>query len=464
MLQTRPPVVVVLGHVDHGKTTLLDAIRKTNIASREAGGITQSIGASKVITKEKKVITFIDTPGHAAFLKMRSQGAKVADVAILVVSADDGVKPQTRESLEIIRQANLPFVVAITKIDLPSADIEVVLQQLEKEGVRFEGRGGQIPKVPVSAKKRIGIDDLLTVVSLLAEVSGMKGTPTGPLEAVVIETIKDRRGSLVSVVVKDGKLQTGQTIYTKEVESKIKALFDWQGRPVREVLPGEAALILGFPKLPAIGERITNQKIDLQPELFSKKEKKKAKKGDLIISLKAQTKGALEAIKWGLPQEVFIAEAGVGEVTESDVLMAKASGARIFAFGAKVSPTVAKLAAAEGVQIEKFTIIYELLDKIKEILSQNEVEILGRAEIIAIFPFNKKRIAGCHLIQGKISKTDGLILKRQDKELGKVKIISLRKQKQEVSQVVSGEEFGLLFEPQLDFQIGDVLTSVAHGK
>lgn len=460
-MQTRPPVVAVLGHVDHGKTTLLDAVRKTNVASREAGGITQSIGASCVTTKEGKQITFIDTPGHAAFSQMRSRGAKVADIAVLVVSADAGVKPQTKESLEAIHQANLPFVVAVTKTDLPSADIKGVLGQLEKEGVKFEGKGGNTPQVSVSAKRDEGITNLLEVISLLAEVSGIKGLPTGPLEAVVIETTKDSRGLLVSVVVKEGKLGVSQTVYVKDIECKIKALFNYQGKSVKEVLPGEPAQILGFSRLPAVGETISAQKGERQPELPRAK-RAKAKKGDLILSLKARTKGALEAIIGSLPPEVVITETGVGDVSQSDVLMAKASNARIFAFESKLSPSVAKLADAESVKIEKFAIIYELLDRVKEILSQGEVEILGKAEIIATFPFNEKKIAGCRLVQGKIGKTDKLALRRADKELGKIKIISMKKQKTEINQASAGEEIGVLFEPQLDFQVGDVLVSVAQ--
>lgn len=466
MNQIRPPVVVVLGHVDHGKTSLLDSIRKTNLAGREAGGITQGIGASEVITKDGKRITFIDTPGHAAFSKMRSRGAKLADIAILVVSADDGVKPQTQEALNAIRQAEIPFLVAITKIDLPSADIEAAVKQLEKEGVLFEGTGGNIPRVAVSAKKSEGIENLLDIVSLLAEVSGLTGKKEDPLSAVVIETTKDKRGLLVSVVVKDGRIGVGQTLFAQGNEVKIKGIFNWLGKPIKEILPGEAAQLLGFSQLPEVGVVLSGEKNQTLPTSVKEKstrEKTDLLKGKLMLSLKAQTKGALEALIESLPPGVAIVASEVGDVNESDVLSAKASHCRVFAFESKISSSVAKLAEAEGVKIERFTIIYELLDRINEILKSGEEEILGKAEIIASFPFNNKKIAGCRMVSGKIGKTDKLTLLRGEKEIGKIKAISLKKQKQEVNQVGAGEEFGLLFEPQLDFKLNDVIVSVANG-
>jgi len=461
----RPSVIAVLGHVDHGKTTLLDVIRKTNVVSKEAGGITQGIGASMITLKDGKRITFIDTPGHAVFSAMRLRGAKVADIAILVVAADDGVKPQTKEALEMIKNAGVPFVVALTKTDLPSADIESAKLQLEKEGILFEGRGGDVPVVAISAKKEEGIGALLDTISLLAEVVGLKGSVNDPLEAVVIETSKDNRGLLVSAVVKSGKLAVGQTIYTEGIETKVRGLFDFQLKSVKEILPGEPVQILGFDQLPSVGSVISSTKQESSGVAlgFQATVRDRFQKEGLVISFKAQTKGSLEALTASLPEGVTVTEASVGDVSENDVLMAKTSGARIFAFESKSSPSIIKLADAEGVKIEKFDIIYKLLDRIGEIIKGGETEILGKAEIIAKFPFNNKKIAGCKVVNGKIKKNDNLILMRGEKELGKIKASSMKKQKLEVKEVGVGEEFGVLFDPQLDFEVGDVVVSTANG-
>ncbi len=459
----RPPIVAILGHVDHGKTTLLDVIRKTSVASREAGGITQTIGASVAKTKEGKSITFIDTPGHAAFTKMRSRGAMVADLAVLVVDASDGVKPQTLESLKIIKEANIPFLVGITKIDLPAANVEGVLGQLEKEMVLFEGRGGDTPYLPLSAKTGKGIDELLETISLLAEVKGIKGNKGNPLEAVVIETFKDKKGLLASVVVRNGTLKVGEVVYADKLEAKVRGLTDFLGKPVKEILSGEPGQILGFSTLPQIGAVISTDKnlaLLKRAEIKRKDIYRKIAKDEIPVLLKTENTGAMEALQASLPPKVIVVDASVGEVLESDVLMAKSTGARIFAFEAKVDNSVRKLAEAEGVKIEKFEIIYELLDRLNEILQKGLVDILGTAEVIASFPFDGKKIAGCRILSGKISKGNILILKRGEKELGRTKAISLRKQKNEINEAKGGEELGVLMEPQLDFNLGDMLVSV----
>lgn len=457
------PVVCVLGHVDHGKTTLLDAIRKTSVAEREAGGITQSIGASQIITAEGKKITFIDTPGHAAFSKMRGRGAKVADIAILVVGADDGVKPQTQEALSAIRDAQIPFIVAVTKMDLPSASLETVQGQLEKEGVTFEGRGGDIPLVAVSARKGTGINELLETISLVSEVHGVKTDPNGALEAVVIETSKDKKGPLTSVIVRNGTLKVSDEVYVEDKSVKVKGLFNELGKPIKAVLPGEGTIILGFDELPPVGSVIKSEPVPFQKQETAPLHQGYAGQGkdQIPVVIKAQNAGALEAILANLPKEIVVIDSAVGDIYDSDILRAKASGAKyVFAFESKAPSEVLKLAESEGVKIEIFKIIYELFDKLNELIRGGQVEILGKAEVIASFPFNNKKIAGCRLLAGRIGKTDSLILTRADKELGRVRVISLKKQKQEVSEIKSSEEFGILFEPQLDFTIGDVLISV----
>src|SRR5258708_25882272 len=337
---TRPPVVVVLGDVDHGKTTLRDAIRKTSIAKREAGGITQSIGATVVDNSDAK-ITFIDTPGHALFSSMRLRGVNLADIAILVVAGDDGVQPQTKEALKLIQESKLPFVVAITKIDLATANSENVLQQLEKEGVYFEKRGGDIPYLGVSAKSGEGIKELLDLISLIWEVNGTGTTPNEELSGFVIETSKDKRGLLVSVVVKSGILKVGDTVYARELSAKIKGMIDDTGKQVKEIMPGYPAQIIGFSELPETGSQIAKQFVNTQTN--SKKEKSQDGEAKVKIFVKAKTAGSLEALLANIPEGVQALGSGVGDVNESDIFFAKASGAIIFLFKAKIPNPVRKL-------------------------------------------------------------------------------------------------------------------------
>lgn len=459
--QSRPPIVTILGHVDHGKTTLLDAIRKTNIASKEFGGITQSIGASSVLTKEGKKITFIDTPGHAAFSKMRSRGAAIADIVILVVAGEDGVKPQTVEALNIIKEAKIPIIVAITKMDLNSASVDVVLGQLEKEGLIFETRGGDTPWVPVSAKIGKGIDDLLELIILVSEINGIKANPEAPLEAPVIETSKDKRGPMASVVVREGTLRVGDLVSGGGGTFKIRGLLNDRGLPVKEILPGYPGVILGFEELPSVGAVVRSYKEEVKEFDSKMKPQVRTQKGQIPILVKAVNAGSLEVVMANLPDEMIAIDSGVGDVFESDVLLARASGARwIFAFGSKISPSVLKLAETEGIKIETFKIIYELFDRMKELITKGQLEILGKSQIIASFPFNKRKVAGCKVLQGKISKSDNLMLVRGEKEIGKVKCISMKKGRVEIAEAKSGEEFGIIFEPQLDFALGDMLISL----
>lgn len=461
--QSRPPIVTVLGHVDHGKTTLLDAIRKTSVAAREAGGITQSIGASIATTKEGKSITFIDTPGHAAFGKMRSRGSKVADIAILVVAAEDGVKPQTLEALQLIKEAQIPFIVAITKIDLPSADVEGAKSQLTKQGVNFEGMGGDTPVLPVSGKTGKGVEELLETITLLSEVSQIEADPKGELEAVVIETQKDKRGPLATAVVRNGTLRVGEPVFAENVATKVRGLFNYKGTSIKEALPGEPVQILGFEILPPVGAKITSLAGEVTEQPAEKPDlgQFKLRKGEIAVIIKAKSTGSLEAVLGGVPAGIVVVDSGVGDIFESDVLLAKSSGVgRIFAFESGASTAVKKLARAEGVVIEEFKIIYELFLRLEELVKKGEVEILGKAEIVASFPFDNKKIAGARVVSGKIAKTDTLTLLRGEKEIGKIKVISLKKQKQEIAEAKAGEELGILFEPQLAFVIGDVIVSV----
>jgi translation initiation factor IF-2 len=451
-----------LGHVDHGKTTLLDKIRKTSVAEKEAGGITQSIGASVITTKKGKKITFVDTPGHAVFSEMRSRGAKIADIAILVVAADDGVKPQTKEALEYILKEDIPFIVAATKVDLPSASVNSVQSQLEKEQILFENRGGEVPLISVSGKTGKGIESLLEMTILVSELNDVSGNPDGKLEAVVIETGKDKSGPVVNIVVRSGTLKVKDEISSEVVHARIKAIFDFQGKSVKQVLPGEPAKLLGFSDLPLVGSsvwRLTDGKLAPRTQEV-KIVKAKLKEGKLPVIIKAKTAGTLEAIISNLPEEVVVVNSAIGDIVESDIFLGKSTGADIFAFESKVASGVSRLAEEEGVRIEKFSVVYELFEKLEKMIEKGKVKILGEAEILKLFPFNKKKVAGCRIAGGVIAKGNELTLVRNKNELGKAQVVSLKKAKQEVDAVKQGEECGIFLMPQLEFEVGDVLLSL----
>jgi translation initiation factor IF-2 len=461
MIEKRQPIVTVLGHVDHGKTTLLDTIRKSNVTAREAGGITQSIGASIVQTDDGKKITFIDTPGHAAFSGMRSRGARVADIAILIVAADDGLMPQTKEAIGFIREANIPFIVAFTKIDLPNANVEAAKASIEREGVYLEGRGGDVPFVEVSAKEGKGIKELLDLIALVSEVNDIIADPEGELEAVVIETAKDNRGPLASVVVRNGNLAVTTEIKAGELTAKVRGLFDYQNKPVKKVAPGEPALILGFSDVPEVGTVVRSASYTEEESRLAEQRSVttgKISEGQIPLLFKAQNAGSMEALLKSLPPEVFVISASVGELTENDIFLAKSAGALIMAFDVKVSNIISKLAETEKVKIQSYKIIYELLEKIDEMVKAGIKHVVAKAEIIASFPFNAKKVAGCRLEVGPINRGMKLKLMRGEEELGEVRAGSLRRGKDEVSSVSEGE-FGVILEPQLDFTIGDVLIS-----
>ncbi|MEK7521500.1 MAG: translation initiation factor IF-2 [Patescibacteria group bacterium] len=478
-LQNRPPIVAVLGHVDHGKTSLLDKIRNTSVASREAGGITQSIGSWQVTVGQSsreseanrgthKKITFIDTPGHQAFNQMRSRGAKVADVAILVVAADDGVMPQTKESIEFLKAANTPFIVAINKIDLPGANIEAAKGALAKEEVLLEGRGGDTPVVEVSAKTGQGIDHLLEVIELLSEVQEVKADPEGDVEAVIVETERDpKRGNVLSSIVRNGTIRVGGELVSSETGRKvrIRGLFDENNKPIKEAGPGTPVEILGFDQLPPVGSVITSGHIlTTQPSPTTHNPQLLPKKRDgFWVLLKADTAGSLEAVQGALGEKVGIIQSGVGDVVEADINLAASTGSPIVCFNIKLGKDIVKYAQEQGVKLYTYKIIYELLADVdkwqKELEEAQSEKILGKAQIIAQFPHEKEtRIAGCRLESGRITKSDRLRLVREDKVLGTIRATSLKQQKQEKDKIDQGE-FGMYFEPQLDFRIGDTLEA-----
>jgi len=463
----KSPIVVVLGHVDHGKTTLLDAIRKTKTAEKEYGGITQCTTACQVEYKGKK-ITFIDTPGHEAFGAMRSRGASVADIALLVVASDDGVMPQTRESLEHIRSANIPFIVVLTKTDLPSSNSLKVKNQLVEEGVNLEETGGDVVCVEVSAKTGKGINELLESILLISDLYVTPQETLADFQGVVIETRKDRRGPVVLLIVEAGTLEVGQEIQAEGIVAKVRGIFDEYNRPKKQALISEPVEILGFDILPPVGSKVTLSlsKALSKEGVWQKKEKIQREKieNKRLAILKSDTYGALEAIEERLKDKIEVLKSEVGDVTDNDVFTASASGAVILGFNVKVPAQVKKLAEEEGVIIRNLRIIYELEDEIEKIFSSERepsAEILGRAEIIAEFPYGKEgRIAGMRVLEGRIAKGDVFEIFRGDKALKTgVRISSLMQQKNPISKVEKGGECGAVFEGSIDFQVGDVLVS-----
>jgi translation initiation factor IF-2 len=474
----RPPIVTIMGHIDHGKTTLLDKIRQSNIASKESGGITQHIGAYQISFRTKdgqeKKITFIDTPGHAAFAKMRARGAKVTDIVVLVVAADEGVKEQTKECLDHIKAAGTPFLVAINKIDLPNASVDKVKGELAEVGVVSEDFGGNVTMVPVSAKTGEGIDQLLEMVTLMAEVEGLSADPKGRLEGVIIESKMDpKRGPVASLLVRNGTLRVGEQIWVEEQNFKVRALMDEKGKRLNSVLPSGVAEVLGFNSLPPVGARVSSaplpkskqslltekKAIGSFEEFFAKEEEKK-----VSVVIKADTQGTLEAIVGNLPKEIEIVHQGIGEVNESDVFLAQSTKSLLIVFRVAVSGKMKKLADDYKVDIAEFELIYELFDYLEKQALENidptaSRLILGKAKIVAEFNIGKKRIAGCRVLEGEISKNQKAFLQRNSRHVADVRITSMKRLKEDIKIAKKGEEFGVLFSPSIDFKVGDVILS-----
>lgn len=465
---SRPPIVAVLGHVDHGKTTLLDTIRNANVAKGESGGITQHIGAYQVEvdTKEgKRKITFIDTPGHEAFSKMRSRGAAVTDLVILVISAVDGVQPQTEESLNHIKKAGVPFIVAATKMDLPEANIDRVKKHLAKVDVLTEGYGGEVVVVPVSAVSKKGINELLEMILLISEMKGLKGTENDPFNGVIIESrLDNRKGPLATIIVKKGFIQKGDDIYLRAEKTRIRAMFDEFGKEVLKALPSRPVILLGFKNVPPVGEVVSKEKTVQNTPSFIKPTSVQTEEKQLKIIIKADTVGSLEAILGKLDQNIFVLEASLGEIGESEILRAQTAQAFVIGFNVKVAKAAKQLATQEKVHVKTYTIIYELLDEIydvAEFIKEGEKEeILGEGRIIAKFSTSEGAIAGISIVSGKLSKGDKIKLVRGDQEIGTGKILNLKQGKKDISKIEQGKECGAKLSSNLDFQLTDVILSV----
>lgn len=469
---SRPPVVVILGHIDHGKTTLLSKIKELDLTRKEHGGITQHLGAYQVKFKNQ-LITFIDTPGHAAFNQMRSRGAKIADLAVLVVAASEGVKPQTLESLKFIQEAGINFLVALNKIDLPEVNLESAKKNLADNGIPIEGFGGDIVVVPVSAKEGKGVDDLLEMILLLAEMMSLQGNSQDKLQAIVIESkIDSHKGPLATILVRNGSLKVGDEIQVENSLAKIRAMFDEKGQSISQALPSQPVEVLGFKEVPVVGGQVEEVKEKVLKEMLPPvkeeiislpKEESQEDSLKLKIILKADMEGTLEAIKNSLPADCQVIKAEVGEVNDSDILLADTSSAEVITFNVKVSNQIKKLAEGEKVKISSYQVIYELLEDIeRKVLKMMEPtideEVLGKAEILAEFS-GKEKIAGCRVLEGEMKKNDQCHLLRNLKIMGEVRLKSMKKGKEDTQKVKKGEEFGVVLSPAIDFEVGDVLVS-----
>ena len=479
---SRPPVVVILGHIDHGKTTLLDHIRQTKVAAKEAGGITQKIGAYQIKIevekgKKKKEITFIDTPGHEAFAKMRGRGAQVADIAVLVIAADDGVMPQTKEAVAHAKAAKIQIVVAINKIDLKNADPKKAKGQLVKEGIVPEDQGGDTPVVLVSAKTGKGVLELLEIIGLVADLQELKSEPEEPLLAVVVESsLSPQQGPLATVIVKKGTLKVGGVVYAGGVEGKVKALVDDQGRRVKEATPGMPVKVLGFSKVPPVGTVVAREKVTKVVE--TAKAAKEVEEGDLKVILRADTQGSLEAIA-GAVSRVKVKEkgvnvllAGVGQIVDSDIYLAQSGNGVVLGFNVGSSPSVKKLAEDLRVGVHTFAIIYELLEVVEKLLEGAEelekAKIKGEGEVIKTFALlSGDVVLGTRVTAGKIKYRDKVKVLRasgsegEEEEIHQGRVRGLKLGKDEIPEAKEGQEVGVLIKPQIkDLKVKDKIVVI----
>ncbi len=493
-LTERSPVVTVMGHVDHGKTKLLDAIRSTDVVSTESGGITQHIGAYQITIKDKekkeRTITFLDTPGHEAFSAMRAHGANITDVVILVVAANDGVKPQTIEAAKHAKEANVPIVVAINKIDLPDADIEKTKRQLADIGLLPEEWGGSTPMVGISAKNHLNIDELLEMVLLVSDLKEMKADATVPASGVVIEShMQAGKGPLATVLVQEGTLHLNDPIIIGQTYGKIRIMENYLGKKIKEAKPSTPIQIAGLQDLPNFGDRfqvVENEKEardlvktkSIHRKVISiteiSKDIKEGKLKELKIVLKADVAGSLEAIKTSLEKistsevKINIVHEGVGDVNESDINMALASTALVIGFRVKASTDVMNLAKRENIKISIYDIIYQLLDDLTAALSGLlEPEIIetevGRMEVLAIFKVARQdQIIGGKVKTGRIENNCVVKIVRDKETLGEGKITSLQQNKREVSDVQEGFECGLKVVSATKIKVGDSLECYKH--
>ncbi len=492
----RPPIVTIMGHVDHGKTSLLDKIRNSRIAAKEAGGITQHIGAY-MVEKDGKKITFIDTPGHEAFTEMRARGAQVTDIAVIVVAANDGVMPQTREAIAHAQAAGVPFIIAINKIDLPQANPDLVKSQLAEMGITPVEWGGEYEFVNVSAKTGEGIDDLLDTILIQAEMMELKANPKCPAKAVVIESrVEKGKGPVATIIVKNGTLKKQDSFVCGKTYGRVRLIIDDLGKQKKEVLPGEPAEITGFDEIPIAGDvlvsvesdRVAKETAEKWKEYLEEKEKSRSTKATLEdlqkmilegelkklpVIIKADTQGSVEAIKGSLAKlkndevKVDIIHSDVGAITENDVILAKATEPHAIILGFNVRPTsqAKNKAKQEGIEIRTYSIIYDLIDDVKELLSglmtpKIKEEVTATIEVREVFNIPKVgTVAGCYVQDGVVHRGDFVRVIRDGVVIYDSKLASLKRFKDDVKEVGKGFECGIMVEGYNDVKVGDILET-----
>ncbi|MEK7640705.1 MAG: translation initiation factor IF-2 [Patescibacteria group bacterium] len=471
----RPPIVVIMGSVDHGKTTLLDYIRKANVAAKEAGGITQSVGAYEIAhpstgSGQAQKITFIDTPGHEAFSKMKTRGANIADIAILVVATDDSVQPQTKEAIKIIQESKTPMIVAINKID-KVAETEKVKNDLMQAGVMLEGYGGNITNQAISAKTGEGVNELLDLILLTADMETLEYDPAAPAGGFVLESKLDRRrGIVTTVILKNGTLNHGDEINVGTHLGKVKILENFLGENVKSLTPSAPAIIMGFETLPSVGAEFyvgkstaSQEKVRLEnkPAILTQE-----KEGTVRLVLKADVSGSLEALSEiikHLPikpkQKLEIVSEGVGDITDGDIKHAMSTRAIVIGFRTRMIPAAATLARAHGIKVVESEIIYDLIKTIQETLAALDKKApKGKLEILAVFSKKgTKQVIGGKVTEGQILNNAILEAERGGVVVGSGKIVNLQQAKRDVKTVEAGLECGLIFDCDKEIKVGDVL-------
>jgi translation initiation factor IF-2 len=491
LLQHKPPVVTVMGHVDHGKTSLLDAIRETKVTEQEFGEITQHIGAYQVEVNGHK-ITFIDTPGHEAFTAMRARGATVTDIAIIVVAADDGVMPQTVEAIDHAKAAGVPIIVAINKSDLPAANADRVKQQLTQHEVLIEEYGGEVIAIPVSAKTKEGLGDLLEHIILVAEISELKANPDKPANGTIIESEMDpNRGPMATAIVQGGTLRVGDAIVAGEAWGKVKAMFDDRGKRVTEATPATPVEIMGLNTVPKAGDTFATVSDERAGrEIAEERERQSSEANqrrtvtlegvsgdiaagrtkDLNIVIKADVNGSLEAIRGSLERlgseevRLNVIHTAAGNINESDIMLAMASKGIIAGFNVKADPGARRLADSERVDLRHYKVIYELIDDVdkavKGLMTPVTVEVVdGHAEVRAVFKVRGGKAAGCSVTDGAIRRNSLVRVTRAGETLHTSRISSLKRFAEDVREVTNGLECGIGVEKFDDFQEGDVIVA-----
>jgi len=490
-LKPRPPVVTVMGHVDHGKTTLLDAIRQTNVVAGEVGGITQHIGAYQVEKKGRR-ITFIDTPGHEAFTAMRARGAQVTDIAVLVVAADDGVMPQTKEAIDHARAARVPIIVALNKIDKKDADQERVKRQLAELGLTVEEQGGEVICVPVSAKEKEGLDALLEMILLVADLSELRANPHRLAMGTAIEGKLDRsRGPMATVLIQNGTLKVGDNLVVGSIYGRVRAMFDYQGKPMKKAPPSTPVAILGLSDVPKAGDTFEVVPDEKRAKTLAQERAEKevatgrrlprlsleeiydqiqaGKVKELLVILKGDVQGSLEPVRNSLEKlgdenlRVRIIHEGTGNITESDVNLAIASEAIIIGFNVQAEPTARSVAEMEGVEIRRYEVIYKLIEDMEKALKGllepvYEDVVLGRAEVRAVFHISRRgKVAGVYVEEGEIRRNAQAKVIRGGEVLYDGQIASLKRFKEDVKEVAAGFECGVGLDGSEDFEVGDII-------